>query len=47
MVPLRGENDMTKRTAGILGTLVLAIFLTAFAGSALAGNGNGKDNGKK
>ena len=37
---------MTKRTAGILGTLVLAIFLTAFAGSALAGNGNGKDNGK-
>jgi hypothetical protein len=31
---------MTKRTTGVLGTVVLAIVLAAFTGSALAGNGN-------
>ena len=36
---------MTKRTTGILSAAVLTIVLAAFTGSALAGNGNGKDNG--
>ena len=36
---------MSNRAAGILGTLVLSIFLAVFTSSALAGNGNGKANG--
>ncbi|MFY9578005.1 MAG: hypothetical protein WAQ33_01640 [Gaiellaceae bacterium] len=36
---------MTKRIAGMLSAVVLTILLAAFTGSALAGNGNGKDNG--
>src|SRR5436853_5140619 len=36
---------MTKRTCGLLGAVVLTTVLAAFTGSALAGNGNGKDNG--
>src|SRR5438445_1945150 len=43
MVLIRGENEMTKRTTGILSAIVLTILLAAFTGSALAGNGNGKD----
>src|SRR5436190_18959543 len=44
MVLMRGENEMTKRTAAILGTVVLTIALAAFTGSALAGDGHGSGN---
>src|SRR6266581_3723782 len=33
---------MTKRTVAILSTIALTVALAAFAGSALAGNGQGK-----
>src|SRR5439155_23626910 len=39
------ENEMTKRTTAILGTVVLTIVLAAFTGSALAGDGHGNGNG--
>ncbi len=37
---------MTKRIASLTGMCALALGIAAFTGSALAGNGNGNDNGK-
>src|SRR6059058_2055072 len=39
------RRKMSKRLTAALGTLVLSMALSVFAGSALAGNGNGQGNG--
>jgi hypothetical protein len=40
----RGENEMTKRIAGLTSMILLALGIAAFTGSAFAGNGNGNGN---